>query len=159
MPTYEDGRRAIEQGNLQQARLIFEAILQETPRSEEAWLGLADVLTDSDDKRICYENVLKIDKNNQAAREGLRNLEPQADPLIAALQQKAAPGSPEEEVSSAADDSTMISQGPAVTIDAEEIAAAQAEDGPPTYALVAIGLILSVVVFAIGSGAVFFLLS
>jgi thioredoxin-like negative regulator of GroEL len=158
MPTYEDGRHAIEQGNLQQARLIFEAILQETPRSEEAWLGLADVLTDSDDKRICYENVLKIDKNNQAAREGLRNLEPQANPLIAALQQKAASSPPEEEVSSAADDSTMISQT-AVTIGAEETGAAQAGDGPPTYALVAIGLILSVVVFAIGSGAVFFLLS
>ena len=82
MPTIQDGREAIEQGNLQQARLIFEAILQETPRSEDAWLGLAEVLTDTDDKRICYENVLKINKQNRAAREGLRNLEPQANPFI-----------------------------------------------------------------------------
>ena len=81
MPTIEDGRSAAAQGNLQQARLIFEAILQENPRSEDAWLNLADVLTDTNDKRICYENVLKIDEDHQAAREALRNLEPEADPL------------------------------------------------------------------------------
>ena len=39
MPTFEDGQNAVAQGNLQGARLIFEAILQENPRSEEAWLG------------------------------------------------------------------------------------------------------------------------
>ncbi len=42
MPTLQDGRDAVNRGNLQQARLIFEAILQENPRSEEAWLGLAE---------------------------------------------------------------------------------------------------------------------
>src|SRR5512134_1350676 len=97
MPTLDDGRNAINAGNLQQARLIFEAILQENPRSEEAWLGLADVLTDAEDKRICYENVLKINKQNRAAREGLRNLEPQANPLIAALGQSPPPRAEEVE--------------------------------------------------------------
>ena len=71
MPTIEDGRSALEAGNLQQARLIFEAILQENTRDQDAWLGLADVLTDTNDKRICYENVLKINRNNQEARQGL----------------------------------------------------------------------------------------
>ena len=59
MPTLQDGQNAIAQGNLQQARLIFEALLQENTRNQEAWLGLAEVLTDTEDKRICYENVLK----------------------------------------------------------------------------------------------------
>jgi thioredoxin-like negative regulator of GroEL len=86
MPTIQDGREAIEQGNMQQARLIFEAILQEDKRDQEAWLGLAEVLTNVEDKRICYDNVLKIDKNNRAAKEGLRNLEPQVNPFVAALQ-------------------------------------------------------------------------
>ena len=76
MPILQDGQNAIAQGNLQQARLIFEAILQEDPRDEDAWLALGDVLTETEDKRICYENVLKINKENQAAREALRNLRP-----------------------------------------------------------------------------------
>lgn len=150
MPTIADGRTAIEQGNLQQARLIFEAILQETPRSEEAWLGLAEVLTENEDKRICYENALKINKNSERAKEGLRQLEPQSDPLIAALGQ--AP--PRDEEAFDQDDATMIS-----TRDAADDYYEEAGEGPPTLALVAIGLLLSVVVFALGSGAVFFILT
>jgi len=151
MPTLDDGRRAIEQGNLQQARLIFEAILQETPRSEEAWLGLAEVLTDTEDKRICYENALKINKNSRAAREGLRNLEPQEDPLIAALKQKTAPD--EEEAFEEEEEVEAAAPGYRDELEAAESA------GPPTIALVAIGLLLSVVLFAVGGGAVFFLIT
>ena len=149
MPTLEDGRAAVEQGNLQQARLIFEAILQETPRSEDAWLGLADVLTDSEDKRICYENALKINKTSLAAKEGLRNLEPRSNPLIEALSQQ----SREEEVELEDDDDEYD--------DSERVpeSAVAEDDGPPTVALIAIGLLLSVVVFAIGSGAVFFIIT
>jgi len=161
MPTIEDGRQAVEQGNLQQARLIFEAILQENRRSEEAWLGLAEVLTDVEDKRICYENVLKINKGNRAAKEGLRNLEPQANPLIAELQAKAAARAPDDDEDEEADDDDDRPD----TIGTSESAPAPAfsddidSDGPPTYALVAIGLILSVVVFALGGGAVFIMLT
>lgn len=150
MPTLEDGRKAVEQGNLQQARLIFEAILQETPRSEEAWLGLADVLTDSEDKRICYENALKINKNSQTAKEGLRNLEPRANPLIEALGQ-APPAARDEDDFDGDDDDQEVAYEPEDAV--------EAGDGPPTVALVAIGLLLSVVAFAIGSWAVFFLIT
>jgi hypothetical protein len=113
-------------------------------------LGLADVLTDTEDKRICYENALKINKNSRAAKEGLRNLEPQANPLVAALGQQAARRDEEELFIDEEDQSEsehMLSPG------------AEVEGGPPTFALVAIGLLLSVVVFAIGSGAVFFLIT
>jgi hypothetical protein len=158
MPTIEDGQQAIEQGNLQQARLIFEAILQDTPRSEEAWLGLAEVLTETDDKRICYENVLKINKDNPQAREALRNLEPQANPLIEALQPKAEPTEQVDESPPA--DETVISPTPDETVAAGvEADASPAGDGPPTYALVAVGLLLSVVFFAVGGGLVFFIIS
>lgn len=157
MPTIQDGRDAIAQGNPQQARLIFEAILQETPRSEDAWLGLAEVLTDTDDKRICYENVLKINKQNRAAREGLRNLEPQANPFIAQLQQAThADEETEEDEDYDADESETDM---ARTVRTSPPVPRSSGDGPPTYALIAIGLLLSVVVFAIGGGAVFFVLS
>ena len=158
MPTIQDGHQAIEQGNMQQARLIFEAILQETPRSEEAWMGLAEVLTETDDKRICYENVLKINKNNQAAKEALRNLEPQANPLIEALQQRGGVPAEEDDSYESEADATLVTERPPMTI-TDELGAAAPADGPPTVALVAVGLLLSVVMFALGGGVVFFVLS
>ena len=156
MPTIEDGRNAAGQGNLQQARLIFEAILQENPRSEDAWIGLADVLTDTNDKRICYENVLKIDKNNRAARDGLRNLEPEEDPLVAALKQQTATTPMEEEFPEDIDsmEDTMVSAGPAPSVSTPE-----AKGETPTAVLVALGLGLSVIVFALVSGLAFFIIT
>jgi thioredoxin-like negative regulator of GroEL len=151
MPTLQDGQNAIAQGNLQQARLIFEAILQEDPRDEDAWLALGDVLTETEDKRICYENVLKINKENQAAREALRNLEPQADPLVQALAPQPPPV--EEEEFDFDEDETVVSER-------EDFASAtETEDDTSTAMLVAVGLALSVVVFAIGGGIAFFLIT
>ena len=165
MPTIDDGKRAIEEGNPQQARLIFEAILQETPRSEQAWMGLAEVLTDTNDKRICYENVLKINKDNRQARQAIRNLEPEANPLIAALQQSTAERTEEEgdddgyyDETFVRDDDTIVSE-PSPTASPDRTTAASSSDGPPVVALVAVGLLLSVVAFAIGGGAMFFVLS
>lgn len=150
MPTLEDGRNAIGEGNLQQARLIFQALLQENPRHEEAWLGLADVVTDEDDKRVCYENVLKINKNNRAAKEGLRSLEPQEDPLVAALAAQAL--GDEEEVD--ADEPLDFDAEPGfMPVDESDPAET------PTAVLVAVGLALSVVVFAIFGGIIFFALT
>ena len=156
MPTIEDGRNAAVQGNLQQARLIFEAILQENPRSEDAWIGLADVLTDTNDKRICYENVLKIDKNNRAARDGLRNLEPEEDPLVAALKQQTATIPMEEELPEDIDsmEDTMVSASPAPSVSTPET-----QGETPTAVLVALGLGLSVIVFALVSGLAFFVIT
>ena len=153
MPTLDDGRNAINQGNLQQARLIYEAILQENPRSEDAWLGLADVLTDTEDKRICYENVLKINKQNREAREGLRSLEPQADPLVAALQQKAPPRV-EETAYMEEDEPTLASERPSF-----DDVSSSADGETPIFILVAVGLALSVVVMAIGGGLVFYVIN
>ncbi len=160
MPTLQDGRNAIDQGNLQQARLIFEALLQENSRSTEAWLGLADVLTETEDKRICYENVLKIDKNDRAAKDGLRSLEPQANPLVAALaQQTAAATAPsiDEELDFMMDEDdepTMVSARPA-----DLDPAVESDGGPSMAVLVVVGLALSVVVFAIGGGVVYFVIT
>jgi hypothetical protein len=155
MPTINDARTAAEQGNLQQARLIFEAILQENPRTEDAWLGLADVLTETNEKRICYENALKINKNNRVAREGLRGLEPQEDPFVQALKQQTTTMPAEEDLFPAEDlEETAFSPGAATV---SETATAKTET--PTVVLVAVGLGLSVMVFALGAGLVFFFLN
>jgi hypothetical protein len=154
MPTIEDGRNAIAQGNLQQARLIFEAILQENPRTEDAWLALADVMTETNDKRICYENALKINKNNRAARDGLRNLEPQEDPFVMAMRQQQEGATPvEEEIFPTETEEMATSPG------LEPVAAEEAGGQTPTVVLVALGLGLSVIVFAVGAGVVFYVLT
>ncbi len=157
MPTLQDGRNAIDQGNLQQARLIFEALLQENARSTDAWLGLAEVLTETEDKRICYENVFKIDKDNRAAKDGLRSLEPQANPLVAALSQQTATPSVDEELDfmmDEEDEPTMVSARPA-----DLDPTVESDNGPSMVVLVVVGLGLSVVAFAIGGGAVYFLIT
>jgi hypothetical protein len=155
MPTIDDGRSALDSGNLQQARLIFEAILQENSRNEEAWLGLADVLTDTNDKRICYENALKINRNNQAAREGLRNLEPEEDPFVAALKEQTAT-IPMDDESGADDDEIFIGAEETVVTSGST---AESKGETPTVVLVAAGLGLSVIVFAVLAGVIFFLLT
>jgi thioredoxin-like negative regulator of GroEL len=153
MPTLDDGRNAINQGNLQQARLIYEAILQENPRAEEAWLGLAEVLTDTEDKRICYENVLKINKQNRTAREGLRSLEPEEDALRKAFGiQRTTPQQTDEEYPDDGEESALAAEHPLDTTSAEE-------GETPTFILVAVGLALSVVVMALGGGLVFYILT
>ncbi len=157
MPTIADGRSALESGNLQQARLIFEAIIQENSRDEEAWLGLADVLTDTNDKRICYENVLKINRNNQAAREGLRNLEPEEDPFVAALKQQTAVTTAEE-IDEAEDSLDEEDELPDYEYNAEPTGTAATSE-TPTVVLVALGLGLSVIVFAVLAGVIFFALT
>lgn len=162
MPTIEDGRNAIAEGNVQQARLIFEAILQENARSEDAWLGLADALIETNDKRICYENVLKINRNNQAAREGLRSLEPEEDPFVAALKQQTAPlpeeAELEEEVPALiGEEETLVSARPSMP--ASTPSSSEASGETPSAVLVAVGLGLSVVVFAIVAGLAFFVLT
>ena len=160
MPTIADGRSALEDGNLQQARLIFEAILQETPRDEEAWLGLADVLTDTNDKRICYENVLKINRSNQAAREGLRNLEPEEDPFVAALKQQTTP-TPGDEEAETPDwlEGAMDEDSSEYDYGTDSTTMSEPKGETPMVVLVALGLGLSVVVFAILAGIVFFALT
>jgi len=155
MPTIDDGRSALDSGNLQQARLIFEAILQENSRNEEAWLGLADVLTDTNDKRICYENALKINRNNQAAREGLRNLEPEEDPFVAALKEQTAT-IPMDDESEADDDEIFVGAEETMITSASP---AESKGETPTVVLIAAGLGLSVIVFAVLAGVIFFLLT
>ncbi len=133
MLTPDDGTEAVSQGNLQQARLIFESILQENPHSIEALLGLANVLMDTDKKRACYEKMLSLDKDNKRARDGLRNLEPQPDPLRTVLIPHATP-------------ETGDNPGPD-----------NDESTPPIIVWIAIGLALSVLLFSVGTVVVYLL--
>jgi hypothetical protein len=66
--------RAKEAGKLAAAKQSYREILAEAPDSPEAWLGLADLLTDSQEKEEAYEKVLALDPENMAAKVGLAKL-------------------------------------------------------------------------------------
>lgn len=162
MPTLAEAKQAAEQGAVQQARLMYETILQENPRSEEAWLGLAEVLTDKEDKRVCYKNVLKINKKNREAKEGIRSLDPQTDTLREMFD--IAPANVEEEPPPVEEEAAVVDEPDKTRATkrqrtrAQSAARSTSQADTPTPVLVAFGLALSVVFFAIGSGIVYFLL-
>ncbi|GEM_PF-1391103 len=166
MPTFSEAKQAAEQGHLQQARLMYEAILQENSRSVESWLGLAEVLTETEDKRVCYDNVLKIDKKNQVAKDGLRNLEPQTDQLRQMFD--IAPGETQQPIESSLeedeeeDEETQESPSKSKVKAKPTKSRAKTKKGKADSAnetsmvvLVAIGFALSIVVFGLISVVIF----
>ncbi len=66
--------RAKDAGKLAAAEQSYREILAEAPESGEAWLGLADLLTDPQAKEEAYLKVLAIDAENQGAQIGLAKL-------------------------------------------------------------------------------------
>ncbi len=174
MPTLAEAKETADRGAIQQARLMYETIIQENPRSEDAWLGLADVLTDIEDKRVCYKNVLKINKKNRAAKEGLRSLEPQTDTLrgmfdIPAAEESGGGAAAAEPESYPEDDKPVAAAAPTRTTrptkkkrtskkkrNSTAAAPKSAPSETPTSVLVAVGLALSLVVFTIGAGVFYY---
>ncbi len=66
--------RAKESGKLAAAEQSYREILEEAPESTEAWLGLADLLKDPQEKEQVYEMVLSLDAENRDAEIGLAKL-------------------------------------------------------------------------------------
>lgn len=66
--------RAKDAGKLAAAEQSYREILEEAPDSPEAWLGLADLLTDPQEKEQAYEKVLALDAENQDGKIGLAKL-------------------------------------------------------------------------------------
>lgn len=165
MPTIAEAKEAADSGAVQQARLMYETIIQENPRAEDAWLGLADVLTEIEDKRVCYKNVLKINKKNKQAKDGLRSLEPQSDALRQMFDIAPAEEGADEPIYETEDELAEEAQEvrPKKRRKKKQNAATPqsqpAESDTPTPVLVALGLALSLVVFAIGGGVAYFVLT
>lgn len=63
-------------GDRAQARKLLEQALALDDSSERAWLMLARVVDTPRERRICYENVLDINPNNDEARRALEALRP-----------------------------------------------------------------------------------
>lgn len=68
------GILAARAGNKAEARRLLEQVLEKEDTSERAWFALASVVDTPRERRICLENVIEINPNNQQARQALERL-------------------------------------------------------------------------------------
>lgn len=65
------GIELAKQGKNAQAYRLIRDSLTKNPREPLAWIWLAEVVDDPAKKAECYQRVLRIDPDNQIARNGL----------------------------------------------------------------------------------------
>jgi tetratricopeptide (TPR) repeat protein len=72
----ELGIQAAQQGDMSKAIAYLSKAVVENPESEAAWQWLGDCLVDQDKRKYCYQRALKLNPNNQAARQRLAEFDP-----------------------------------------------------------------------------------
>lgn len=75
------GIEAAQRGDKNTARRLLQQVLTDDGNSELAWMWMAMVVEDLDERRACLERALKINPNNARAREALRRLGGNVPPL------------------------------------------------------------------------------
>ncbi len=68
------GIEAARAGDKEEARKLFRLLTRETPSDPQAWLWLAGVAEDREEKRAALEKVTELDPSNELARQGLEAL-------------------------------------------------------------------------------------
>lgn len=72
---YKAGKDAAKQGRNAQAHDLLRQAIEIDPYHEQVWLWLASVVETDDDRRVCFENVLELDPDNQTAKQQLAAIE------------------------------------------------------------------------------------
>ncbi len=62
-------------GELDQGRALLEKILEQDPKNDRAWVWLSGCVDDPMQRRICLQQALSANPNNQAALDGMRVLD------------------------------------------------------------------------------------
>ena len=84
MPTpLEQAVALIRAGNIAEARTILIEVLKQNPGNDYAWLCMTLCVTEVEQKRYCFQKVLKINPQNQHAIAGLARLN---NPVISPAQ-------------------------------------------------------------------------
>jgi hypothetical protein len=68
-------KRNVEAGKFAAAEAVYRQIVLEKPESSIAWLGLAQVTRDPQEKEAAFNQVLKLEQGNEQALAGLKTLE------------------------------------------------------------------------------------
>jgi hypothetical protein len=75
MPTMlEQAVTHIRAGEIEKARPLLIEVLKQNPGNEIAWLWMTKCVDEPEQKRYCFEKVLKLNPQNQYALRGLRHL-------------------------------------------------------------------------------------
>lgn len=69
---------AVRAGEQEKARQLLQDLVDQEPENVKAWLLMARVVENIDEKRICLTTVLQLDPNNEPAKKMLEQLESQA---------------------------------------------------------------------------------
>lgn len=72
------GIEAARAGNRVMARDLLQQVVDEDEKNEKGWFWLASVVETDDERRICLNNVLHINPNNEKARAAMDALEAKA---------------------------------------------------------------------------------
>jgi hypothetical protein len=76
----------IRAGEVEKARPLLIEVLKQNPRDENAWLWMSRCVTEIEQKRYCFEKVLKLNPQNQYAIRSLsylnRPVSPAAQPKV-----------------------------------------------------------------------------
>lgn len=68
-------RRAVREERLDDAQGLLVNIIVQEPRNDEAWLMLADLVTDAQRKMECLEHARRINPSNPAVRRAITALQ------------------------------------------------------------------------------------
>ncbi len=81
------GIAALKEGRRDEARRLLAQALEQDEHNEMAWLWMSGVVETDAERRICLENVLKINSSNTIAQRGLERLraKPGVSPFTTAL--------------------------------------------------------------------------
>ena len=82
----------IRAGNIETAKPLLIEFLKQNPNHEDAWLWMSRCVTETEQKRFCFEKALKINPQNQHAIRGLERLNnpisPKTQPRAKVVQQQ-----------------------------------------------------------------------
>jgi len=70
----KQGITALKSGQKAQARSLLEQVVQQDERNELAWLWLSGAVDTDEERRLCLENVLLINPDNDIAKQGIKQL-------------------------------------------------------------------------------------
>jgi hypothetical protein len=74
-PLLEQAIVYVNAGELEDGRILLERVLEQNPRNDRAWVWLSGCVEDPMQRRICLQQALAANPNNQAAIDGMMALE------------------------------------------------------------------------------------
>ena len=89
-PNTEKAKNLLQQGyvaynnwEIRKARLLWRKAAVTDPANEEIWVALLNVTRDDEDRKICLQNILVLNPDNEEAEQRLRLLESETQPATA----------------------------------------------------------------------------